>query len=237
MQGNNKFLFDLNNFDEPDGPSEEELIPTFSEEELEAARQDGYNQGKQDGIAQEKASREQIVAEIIGQIRQTYQTLLTAEAMREQQYEEESLRLLHVALKTLFPTLNARLGLQEMEAMMERVIMSQKNQSKMIIHVPSNIRDDVDAALTEGLNDPSHQTKFQVLGNDALTEGSCTISWEDGGAVRNAPKLIETMILEVDRLLPEQTSHSDDVQKDDIKDIESQNDQDSEKPDQNGDKE
>lgn len=234
MQGNKKFFFDLNNFDEPDGPTEEELIPTFSEEELEAAKQAGYELGKADGIAQEKASREQQVAALVGQIRQSYQTLVTSETLREQIYEEEALRLMHVALKTLFPTLNARLGLQEMEAMIERVIQTQKNQTKIIIKVPADVRDDVEAALKAGSSEDTQEEKYLVQADHSLIEGSCAIEWEDGGAVRNSQKLIDTMILEVDRLLPEQTSHSPEPQKDDINKDKSENDQDSDNSDQSG---
>lgn len=234
MQGNKKFLFDLHNFDEPDAPAEEDLIPTFSEEELEAARQEGYEQGKTDGIAQEKGSREQQVAALLGQVRQSFHTLVTSESYREQQYEEESLRLMHAALKALFPALNARLGLQEMETMMERVIQSQKGQTKVIIKVPADIRDDVEQALQTGVSEFEHSEKYIVQGDDTLQEGSCTIAWSDGGAVRDAQKLIETMILEVDRLLPKESSHSPDPQKDDIKEENSESDQDSDNSEQSG---
>lgn len=234
MQGNKKFLFDLHNFDEPDAPAEEDLIPTFSEEELEAARQEGYEQGKTDGIAQEKASREQQVAALLGQVRQSFQIMVTSESLREQQYEEESLRLMHAALRALFPALNARLGLQEMEAMMERVIQSQKNQAKIVIKVPTDIRDDVEQALSAGVGEFEQSGKYIVLGDETLQEGSCAIEWSDGGAVRDAQKLIETMIIEVDRLLPKESSHSPAPQKDDIKEENSHSDQDSDNSEQSG---
>ena len=123
LQGNNKFLFNLNNFDEPDDQApEEDQAPSYTEEELEAAKEAAYNQGKQAGVQEEKESREQQVAQLLGQITQTFQTLITAEGYREQRYEEESLRLLYSALRNLFPALNKRLGTKEIEDMIERIV-------------------------------------------------------------------------------------------------------------------
>ena len=148
-----KFLFDINNFDEPDEEiSEEDLIPTFTEEELEAARKDGYDTGKQAGIAEEKAARDTRVAQHLGHIVQAYQTLVTAESLREKQYEEEALRLLHRSLRTLFPKLNQKLELAEIEHLMERIVQSASGKTKMIIHVPADIHDNIEEFIASKLH-------------------------------------------------------------------------------------
>lgn len=209
MQGSKKFLFDLNNFDEPDDTvSEEDLIPTFSEEQLEQARAEGYAQGKADGIAEEKTSREQQVTRLLGQIVQTFQVLLTSEGLREQQYEEESLRLLHGALKTLFPILNKRLGMKEVEDMAERVVQSQSGQKKIVVRVPVGFGKEIETYLFAKIRDEERRAKLMIEEDKTLSEGECIMEWTDGGAVRNAGKLIETMILEVESLLPVHSSDS-----------------------------
>lgn len=216
---NDKFLFNLNNFDDPDPNEvhEEDLVPTFSEEELEAARVAGYEQGKQDGIAEEKASRDQKLAQVMGQILQNFQTLLIAEAQREQVYEEESLRLFHSALKNLFPTLNKRLGTKELEEMIERVVLSQHDKNAIKINVPRYLADDIHALLSQKMGDTGLMSKIHVHGEEDLTEGNCSLHWDDGGAVRDTEKLIENMILEVERLLPADTSISHASSNDDIR--------------------
>lgn len=218
MQGNNKFLFDINNFDEPDEDiNEEELAPSFSEEELQAAKDEAFKQGKAEGVREEKASREQITQQILLKLQQQLSSLQSAENFREQRYEEEALKLMQNALKHLFPVLNARLGCEEMIAMIERVVDSQKAQSQMILTVPDGFTEDIEALLEPRQQDENLKTRYIIKEDSELSQGGCTLAWEDGGAVRDAQKLIENMILEVDRLLPEASSVRTNDEKDDIK--------------------
>lgn len=241
VQGNNKFLFDLNNFDEPDPELiEEEQAPTFTEEDIKAAQEAGYREGKVDGVKEEQESRDQKIADLLAQIQQSMQSLIAAENIRDQQYEEESVQLLHAALKKLLPAMNKKHGLQEIEAVIEEVLKTQASTGKLLVTVNSANKADVEEMLqhkTKSDDDDAQEPKaprYKVLADDELDDGSCVLTWEDGGAVRDAQKLIDDMILDVEKLLPEKPSDSVADPKDDIKeddDVHEEASQDEDNPD------
>ena len=216
MSSDKKFLFDLNNFDDNDEISEEDLVPTFSEDELVAAKEQAFAEGKQAGITEEKAQREQHIASTLSQIMQATQTLLASENMREQTYEQESLHLFQTALGKMFPDMNRRSGFEEVHSMVEKIVLSQRKDIKICIKVMPDYVPDIEQKLNEKMAHIEPKP-YEIIGDDALNEGDCIMEWADGGAIRDAGGMISAMLNEVDRLLPEEAGHSRTGENRDIK--------------------
>ena len=199
-----KFLFDQNCFD--DG-FEEEIIeedpppPVFSEDELAAAQQESYNKGKQDGLAEAEASREKHISQILETISAHFQLLFDAEQKRNDQYESEAVALAYVIFKKLFPDLNERQGLAEVESVIRSVLENQKGQQEIIVEVHPDYSDSIDKRLEFIRNHTPSGSQVIVVKRDDLGPGDCRMHWNNGGAERNATFLAEEIHRHLEHML------------------------------------
>lgn len=206
-----KFLFDVNDFDEkdeaddstPDEPPPPPPPPTFSEAELEGARRDGLARGRAEATAEALASRERRVADLLEVISREFSTLFAAEDLRNAQYEAESVRLALAILERLFPAMNRKYGLAEIQRIISEVLETQREQAMIKIEVQPDyvetIRDHVDRVMKQG----NIEGECQVMGNQALGDGDVRMSWADGGAFRESTETAEDIAHHLQVILAE----------------------------------
>lgn len=191
-----KFLFDVNDFDDHQKEEEPEVPPpppppTFSEAELERARNESLAQGRKEATAESEASRERHVADLLQTISREFSTLFAAEDLRNAQYEAESLRLTLAILQRLFPAMNQKYGLGEIQRVVTDVLETQREQAVIRLEVHTDyvetIRDHVKRVLKQG----NISGECQVSGNQALGRGDCRMLWDNGGAFRESTATAE----------------------------------------------
>lgn len=214
MSKNNKFLFDLHNFDVPEEP-EEEIIeeeeievepppPTFSEEELEAAKAVSHAAGRMEGMNEEKAKREQVIADLLHQINDSFSNIHAAEIYREKQYEEEALRLALQIIELLAPSLQNRLGKETLRSALKKVLSAQSGHSEIRIEIHPDMATDIDT-LIEGIwPDKDDMPRYKVVADSSLGKGACSLSWKDGGMVRDPSKTANDIKTSIEALLVDQ---------------------------------
>lgn len=198
-----KFFFDLHNFDDPAGANDEPPPPTYSQDDLSSAQAVAMEQGRQKGLNEANNSREQKVAQLLQQISTQFATLFAAEQERESRYEEEVILLTLTALDKLFPTLNDTIGPLEMEQAVTRILQSAVDQSEITIRVHPDFTQDIEGLLAPFRAKDVNPPNFHIIGDETLGPGDCRLSWADGGAVRDAQALSQTIRNELLSLLPE----------------------------------
>jgi flagellar assembly protein FliH len=181
-----KFLFDANNFD----MRPEDMPPVFSSDELGAARQEAFEQGRRAGHAEAAAQREKLVADLLGRITQNFSTLFEAESRRAGLYEAETLFLARAIFGRLFPGLNERHGLDEVTRAITTVLEGQRAQPEIVIEVHPDYTGDIRQFLSSALK-AANEGICTVTGNPDLGPGDCRMRWEDGGATRSATRICE----------------------------------------------
>ena len=193
-----KFIFNQHIFDEPDiddDEPEEPPAPTFSEEELETVRSktesEAYSRGKADGLAESKASRDQMVAQIMQSISQDASILFANEESREQIFERESTSLALAIFEKLFPAQKELHGFDELKDNISKILKRQENQSEIIIEVHPDAVEGVQKHI-QNLNLHNHsQQRFEVNANESLNDQTCKMYWKDGGAIRDIDAIAE----------------------------------------------
>ncbi|MEM9470027.1 MAG: hypothetical protein AAF988_07670 [Pseudomonadota bacterium] len=205
-----KFLFDLNKFDEPDTSEIEEKIieediepppPTFSEDELEAAKAVAFTQGKSEGIQEERGKREQELTVHMGVLAEQIQTLFASELYREKAYEQEAINLSLQLVDQLSPLLEEKLGLDTIRKVIEKTVMAQSKQSQIIIEVAPDYVEEISTLMDRIRTQEEDAPQFKVKANETLTKGACALSWKDGGMVRDPQGTAKAIKKELEDLL------------------------------------
>lgn len=196
-----KFFFNMNNFD--DDFVEEEIIeepppPVFSEAELDAAKRQAYAKGHEEGITEERNSREQTLAKIMDRISASTATLFAQETAREALYEREAVTLTLSIFEKLFPVYQAAHGFEELKAQLQAVLESQSGQSSIHIKVSTGYAEGVENYM-KMISQKNEALSFKITVDESLDEGDIKLLWADGGAIRH----VETMAQEIKTKLQE----------------------------------
>lgn len=206
-----KYFFDLNNFDGPAIPEPEENLPppppTFSEDEIEAAKAQGFEDGRIIGREEEQHSRNQYIATQISELNTQVLGLILAEQIREKRFENEVIHLCRALTSRLFPMLTAKEGYKEIENIIAKIVQNQP-LSHIKIEVPTDDADDIKSHLA--CMKDIHMERLTIISNTDLSKGHCRMKWEDGGAIRDHQALSAAIFKELDEVLapPPQTSHN-----------------------------
>ena len=199
-----KFFFDQNCFDDDyveEIIPEEPPPPTFSEDELEAARREGYDRGRREATAEAQASREKHIATLLETISNHFQTLFTAEAQRAALYEAEAVALARAIFVKLFPALNERGGLSEIEAVIDKVLENQPQQHEIVIEVHPDYADSIEQRLDALRVLLPNGAQISVTGRDNLGPGDCRMLWDHGGGGRDATSLAQEIHSQLEHML------------------------------------
>ncbi len=190
-----KYFFDLNNFDAPSKADLEKDLPppppVFSLDELGAAKGESFSQGRQQGLEEARASREQYIAAQISAINEQLRALFLSEQIREKKFEEDVLTLCQSIFLRIFPSLSARHSIDELLDVIHKVLANQES-ARIIVEVPQPDYDDIAqrlALLIESENGRIHLTGVSHLGS-----GSCRMRWEHGGALRDQQSLVKEVM-------------------------------------------
>ncbi|MEX0694763.1 MAG: FliH/SctL family protein [Rhodospirillales bacterium] len=196
-----KFTFDLD-FDAPEEPEtpeieeveEEEpeiIVPTFSEEELEQARAESFEAGKEEGRKEAAGTTEQRLLEAIESAVGQLNSLYSAQREANHEIGREMIAVSTAIAKKMFPDLNARNALGEVERVVQETLKAITEEPRIQIMVNPELRE----PLTERLGTMTHRAGFEgkvfVNPDPTMPLGDCRIEWSNGAAVRDADTLWE----------------------------------------------
>ncbi len=204
-----RFFFNLNVFDEGFVEKEPELEevpppppppPTFTEEDLASAREEGFKEGHAQALEEAKKSQEHETSKILEKIAHDTGILFTEEHKREERYEYESVQLALSIFKKLFPLYQEHFGFAELKDTLSQTLRKQSGQKDILIRISPDFLEPINKHLQDLKNkDPA--LNFIVNADESLSSGAYTLSWKDGGAVKNTEALAEEIKSLMQRVL------------------------------------
>jgi len=191
-----KFLFDTS-FDVDDAPAAEAAAqeaanvepvpppaPSFSEEELAAAREEARAEGRAEGEAAVRASLEQAAVMTLGRLAGALPGLA-------RQIEEGFVRNARLmleasvaALGRLAPELSRRGGLIEVEGLLQQTVRDLRDESRIVVRLNDQLLDRLSARLDHVARSTGFEGRIVLLADDEIAVGDCRIEWADGGVER-----------------------------------------------------
>lgn len=185
-----KFLFNKNIFDEPDEEEpeieEEPPAPTFSEEELEAARktayEEAYKKGREEALEESRKSVEQKLSDVLANIEASTGQIFAEEIKREQLFEKEAVHLTLSLFETLFPLYKEKTGFEELNTAIKNIIEKQQAAGLIRIEVHPDMVERVKNIFKDT---PALQAdqRFEITDHPHLSEHACRLSWKNGGGL------------------------------------------------------
>ena len=202
-----KFLFDLSfdNGRNAQADEREKPKPTYTQEQLDAACQDSYAQGKEDGkIAQAEDQQEHMNA-VLSRIEQKIGEVIE---QSQSEWQKQLAQLQEIALviaRKIMPTYINRHGAGEIETIVAKVIAEMGREPRLVFRVNEANFDSVSARINALAATAAYAGKLVILGDPDMGVSDCRIEWADGGIERDLKKLWH----DIDRIMEDVQTFED----------------------------
>ncbi len=193
--GMKKFLFDTIDFDEPEVV---DTAPTYSEEQVMLAREEGLRQGQAKGYAEGHAQAAQAAHDAVEEklrvlldaITLSLGQLTSNEDRRVMEICIDAARMaLHIVHK-LMPQLTMQHGLPEIERVIAAAVDARREEPRIAVTVPTALLEPLKGRIDQLAQDRGFAGKLILVADDAMALSDCRIEWADGGSERLVGRLM-----------------------------------------------
>lgn len=175
--------------------------PTFTVEEMEAARAESHAQGRQEGMDDAMAGIEQQVARTLGTRENTASKVFEQHKAWTREMEADAVRLAATVMRKLAPELVRNHELPEVETVIREAFGFLTEQPKVMIRVNS----DLEAPLSDRVNLMASRVGYEgqvvLVGDPELPIDDCRVSWQAGAVERSLDNVWAQVDQMVDRVL------------------------------------
>ena len=202
-----KFLFDTDfgELERPVSVIEEELlepeeeVPTFTEVEVEAARQEGFAAGHQHGLGEAVAGIESQTSGALETISSQLGGLFGRQVESNETLSADALNLVMSIARRLLPDLNAKNGLGEVTRVSQDLLERLLTEPRVEIRVNESLSQPLSDVMMPFLEQRGFKGDLVILGENDIRVGECRLAWSSGSADRDIDRLwegIETAVEE-----------------------------------------
>ncbi len=197
-----KFMFDRS-FDvggaepakvEVEEISEEEepeiVEPSFSEQELEAAKQEAFAQGKEEALKESATAIEKQMVDMTQSIGEKLDGLIVGQLIANKDIFSDAISVSQAITKKAFPCLGIEQGMKEVEFIIRDILTQVLEEPRVIIHVHPNLEELLRQRIEQISADTHFEGRLNLMADEAVAEGDCKIEWSNGGADRNLQELL-----------------------------------------------
>ncbi len=209
MPNSEKFLF-LRSFDPPapeavkktieeELPEEPEIIvPTFSEEQLNAARAEGEAKGREEGIREASEATERLIGETTQSIKAHLENLFNQQRNANAEIFTDAVNAGIAVVKKCFPKMNLDHGVDEIEGMIGKILPQILEEPRVIISVNNETKQPLSERMETIIKNAHFDGRAVIRGEDDIPHGDCRIEWSNGGAARDLEDLLRQIDLVID---------------------------------------
>jgi flagellar assembly protein FliH len=169
--------------------NEEEAAPTFSEEELIAAKAEGFKQGKEEGSQEAAAATEQRILEVLHSLIQKMQSTVQEIEEANATASQNAMSIGASIVKKIFPYLNQRHATDEVEELIQTTIQQVINEPEIRIYLDPSLYEPINKRFLSKTSNIGHNNKIKLISDIKMPEGNCQIEWESGGAFRDTTSM------------------------------------------------
>lgn len=163
--------------------------PTFSSAELAAARQSGYDEGREAGAAEILRSLESTVAETLGAISDQLGSIAPLYTRALERSRAEAIDIARAITRKIVSGQAVDGILAAVESVITVILPRLMDEPRVVIRVSDDLLDPLQArlpAMTERCGFPG---SLILLAEPTLSGPDCRVEWADGGAEHDAGSL------------------------------------------------
>lgn len=175
--------------------------PTFTVEEMEAAKAQSHAAGRQEGMADAMAGIEQQMARTLDMMFSKLPDVFKRHEAWTRQMETDALRLANTFMRRLAPELTRGNELPEVENVIREAFGFLTEQPKVIIRVSSALEEPLKDKVVLMATRVGYEGQVVLVGDPELVDDDCRVSWQAGAVERSVDSIWNSLDEIVERAL------------------------------------
>lgn len=187
----------------------EEVVPTFSEEEVNAAREEGFAAGKEEGIREAAEATERDILAVMGQLGEKFSDLFKAKETADAAILDSAISVAVGIARKIFPALNDKNALGEVERMVVETLEHLLEEPIVTLYLNSGLLAPFEERIEALKTQAGFKGEVKVTVGEDVAPGDCRIEWSGGGAKRDSAELWQKIDEIVERNLSGETQEAE----------------------------
>ena len=185
-----------------------EVVPTFSEEEVNAAREEGFTAGKEEGIREAAEATERDILAVMGQLGEKFSDLFKAKETADAVVLDSAISVAVGIARKIFPALNDKNALGEVERMVVKTLEHLLEEPFVTIYLNSGLLAPFEERIEALKTQAGFKGEVKITAGEDIAPGDCRIEWSGGGAKRDSAELWQKIDEIVERNLSGETQEA-----------------------------
>jgi len=164
---------------------EEEAAPTFSEEELESARQQSFAEGKEAGIREASDAIETRISDALGSLTGQFQDLFNQHKIATTEIFDDAANIALAIARKCFPHLSETESQRTIEDMVRGVLAEIREEPRVMVHVHPELVAPLNERIKGIAGDANFEGQILIIDDEAIAAGDCQVTWSSGSAERD----------------------------------------------------
>lgn len=210
----NKFMFDVD-FDHPQPRQtaaaqvvvEEEVVedepppPTFSEEELNFARESAFEEGRQSGLTEATEATDRMIASALTTLSTQMDAVFRGQEEANDVNARNAVKVGLAVVRKILPAACENHAFDEVARVVEEVVAHILDEPRIIVRVAALLVEPVQERLEAVAERQGFEGRVVVQADARLSPGDARVEWTDGGAERDQARLLADIEATVERAL------------------------------------
>jgi flagellar assembly protein FliH len=158
--------------------------PTFSKEELEAAREAGYADGHSAGFQEASSNLEAKTAQLVAALGERLPPLSDEQALANDRLLRDGARVAATITRKILPSYTAKHGTDELAALVTRCLETLISEPRIRVRVEPGQVDPITRHLDSAVSASGFDGRFLVEADEAMGPSDCRLTWQNGGLER-----------------------------------------------------
>ncbi len=176
---------------------------TFSEEDLNVAKQIALKQGIQEGKAEVMSGIEREITSSLDTISLKLESLMQVHKKWTEAMNKDTLRLAHAIMKKLAPQLTRNGELNEVERTIAHAFEFINDQPKVLIQISQHLKNPIQEKIDLITSRAHFDGQVILIVNNELVGDDCRIKWDSGEMERSMSTTWDQIDKIVDRVITE----------------------------------
>ena len=148
---------------------------TYSDEDLNAARQEGFEAGKRDGYEAAASSTEDKTLSVLQSVNERFAEVTAAQRKANEEIAQASISVAASIMSKMMPALSEKHGLDEIVAVVEKAIVHLQTEPHITVKVAEHLAEAVRERVSQLASAHGSMGEITVVGDPEILDGAADL--------------------------------------------------------------